>query len=100
MLAVELFKVPQICLGVVHVVVFARVHEHRVVTHLATLLTCAFVVLPAFALACRAVTCSQVISAILLSRTASCTASRTACLSCANLVSLQESFHHPMTYFP
>jgi hypothetical protein len=55
-LAVELFERPQICLGVVHVVVFARVQEHRVVTHLATLLTCALVVLPAFALACRSVT--------------------------------------------
>jgi hypothetical protein len=50
MLAVELFEVLEVCLGVVHVVVFACVQEHRVVTHLATLLTCALVVLPAFAL--------------------------------------------------
>jgi hypothetical protein len=55
-LAVELFEVPQICLGVVHVVVFACVQEHRVVTHLATLLTCALVILAAFACACRSVT--------------------------------------------
>jgi hypothetical protein len=32
MLAVELFEVPQIRLGVVHVIVFAGVHEHRVVS--------------------------------------------------------------------
>jgi hypothetical protein len=56
MLAVELFERPQIRLGVVHVVVFAREQEHRVVTHLATLLTCALVVLPPLALAIRSVT--------------------------------------------
>src|SRR5215203_6225918 len=50
MLAVELLKLLAIGLGVVHVIVFARVQEHRVVAHGLTLLCAAPVALPPLSL--------------------------------------------------
>jgi hypothetical protein len=91
-LAVELFEVLEVCLGVVHVVVFACLQEHRVVTHLATLLLAALVVLPLLSVTVDpSLTSTDPRNSPFL---------HYSLVPYAIVVSLQGGFHHPIAYFP